>query len=865
VLSKVDMSSVQQSPRHVAVVVQTHWDREWYYPHQTFVARLLAVMSRVADQLEQGVLTSFLFDGQTAAYEDLLANAEPAMVRRIQLLVREGRIVLGPWYIMADEFLVSGESLIRNLEIGIADATTAGNCQRVGYLPDTFGHVGQMPQILRNFGIDSAVMWRGVDSPVAEFEWKAPNGDSVGGVFLTQGYYQHPLNVADWKTALNNYLALIAPRSQAHELLLTQGGDHLQSHSNIAARMAEYNATQSQYKLVQSTLAAHVDAVLSETAGKRATIAGELRNNAQAFVLPDVLSTRRYLKRLNQEAEYRMSHIVEPLFVCLLANGDTAAYPAKYIEDTWRLIIQQQAHDSICGCSVDEVHREMETRYVQIGQRLDALMAMAARIGGFIADEQHGGGDPFADDQKFSLFNPLLATVRGWVPVSLFLRGELAHSLTITDIGGNVIASEVQSATPDAIFYSPTDDFPDKLAGHRYEVVMQCELAALTTTSFEVTAQTTTTVSADSLDNTRSIENQYLSVQLGADGQLRITQKENGQTLSPLLSVLSELDAGDCYNFSPPPVQSITHASHWQLVSQRTCKAMQEMNLTLSMELPAGLEGGRKQASAQSVINTAELRLRLYADCAHLDAKLVWVNRARDQRTRLLLPMDTEVSHTHGDSAFDWVSRPVVHAQYPATPSRQEMTPAVFPTLSAIQAGNLLFCHQAMQEAEVVTYQGRTWLGLTMVRSVGWMSRRDLVTRGVGAGPDMETLDAQCLRTETFSFQVCFTDAATHPLAQAAACKHRPVLLRGHAHEAMQPINVSNTLMQLSSLRMVGVNVEMRLWNPTDAAVDFTIEGGQGWRVVRADGAPVLAENSRKANAFVVQPRQIITLRSGGQ
>ncbi|MFM7459517.1 MAG: hypothetical protein ACKO15_01550, partial [Burkholderiales bacterium] len=164
------MSKAANQKRPVAVVVQTHWDREWYFPHQTFVARLIEVMSRVVAQLESGKLQQFLFDGQTAAYEDLLANAEPALVTRVEALVKEKRIALGPWYVMADEFLVCGESLLRNLEIGIGDAVAAGNCQYVGYLPDTFGHIGQMPQLLANFGIHAAVMWRDVDLPVAEFD-----------------------------------------------------------------------------------------------------------------------------------------------------------------------------------------------------------------------------------------------------------------------------------------------------------------------------------------------------------------------------------------------------------------------------------------------------------------------------------------------------------------------------------------------------------------------------------------------------------------------------------------------------------------------------------------------------------------------
>ena len=137
----------------VDVVVHTHWDREWYLPRETTLARLQAVMGDVLDQLDSGALPSFLFDGQTVALRDLLTIAPPDMAARLRHHAQAGRLVLGPWYVSADEFLVSGESLLRNLEFGHADAAAFGAVQKLGYLPDTFGHAAQMPQVLAQFGI----------------------------------------------------------------------------------------------------------------------------------------------------------------------------------------------------------------------------------------------------------------------------------------------------------------------------------------------------------------------------------------------------------------------------------------------------------------------------------------------------------------------------------------------------------------------------------------------------------------------------------------------------------------------------------------------------------------------------------------
>jgi mannosylglycerate hydrolase len=864
-------------PRPVAVVVQTHWDREWYFSHQTFVARLLEVMSRVVAQLESGVLTQFLFDGQTAAYEDLCTYGEPELVERVRAHVRAKRIVLGPWYVMADEFLVTGESLLRNLEIGMDDAIQAGNCQRVGYLPDTFGHVGQMPQLLNEFGIPSAVMWRGVDSPVAEFDWCSPDGTKVGSIYLTEGYYQHPLNVADWRAALSRYLQTISPRSMSAELLLTQGGDHLQSVDHIAERIAQFNGEQQEYRLQQRTLEAHVQTALNDTQGHRASIHGALRNNKRAFVLPDVLSTRRYLKRMNQHAENRLLGEIEPLFVMLRT---AAATPRKYLRDTWRMVIQNQAHDSICGCSVDAVHREMETRYQQIEERIDALRGRALAEGALSDHAQHGvssqdSSTVFADDTFFTLANPLPKARKGIVAVLLFLKGAERSDIVIADMQGNRVLGELFGCVPDAMFRSPVDDFPDRIEGYRYEWLIDVELAGLEAKGFQVVdamASTTAMTEAAAISQTKktdnaaedcTIENAQHRVVLDADGTLTLFDRHSDAKTE--LSILHELDAGDSYNYSPPPVQSQVIAKKFVLQSTHITTLMQEMTVTVAMHVPTMLSADRKGRVQDEVENRGTLRIRLAKNQLAIDFVLDWENNASDQRTRLLMSLPNAVTETHADSAFDWVSYPVRTAQYPTEITRQEMPVVVNPSLSAIQAGNLLFCHRAMQEYEILQHEGMQALGVTMIRSVGWMSRRDLVTRGVGAGPDMTTPDAQCtghLGREQFQFQIALGAMSddVHPLSQAEGFR-RPVLcLRGQTPHWAKSIEIDATTLQVSACRMLDGVVELRLFNPTDQNVPFrfTHDGGLRWRRTRADGTLQASADQ----AWVARSHQIVTLRS---
>ncbi|WP_269531495.1 hypothetical protein [Chitinimonas sp. BJYL2] len=840
------------STYQVGVVVQTHWDREWYFSHQRFMARLLAVMETVAGQLERGELQYFLFDGQTAALEDLLREAEPALAQRVRALAAAGKLQLGPWYVMADGFLAHGEALLRNLELGLQDARAAGSSAFVGYLPDTFGHPSQMPQLLRHMGLDSAVLWRGLDHPHSELDWAAPDGSVVPTLYLTQGYYQHPLNVADWEGALQRYLDQIRPRALTPHLLLTQGGDHLLPVEGIAERIARWNAQHPDCPLIETSLPEQVARTLAASEGRRGTVRGELRANIApyAFVLPDVLSTRRYLKRLNQQAEDRLLGEIEPLWAALTV----AAWPARYLEHSWRLLIQQQAHDSICGCSVDSVHDEMLTRYAQLDERLDALRDQALSAGGLIALRQHEAhpGGVFADDSRLTFFNPLPQARRETVLISVFLAGTAHAGLTLRSPCGEAMPTALLDCMPARVFRSPLDDFPDVVEGHRYTLAVPLALDGLATSACTVEPAE----GAASPPMTPGvIANGHVRIALDADGRLHWQDLRLGD--APLaLCLLSELDAGDSYNYAPPPQQHAVLHERFTLESQHHAGLVQELVLAFSMTVPAGLDADRQGASAEQVSNTGTLRLRLIGDSAEVDVQLVWTNRAKDQRTRLLLPLPAETPGSWADSAFDWTWRPLRRACYPASPSKQEMPVAVNPSNSAVLAADRYVLHRGLQEFELLEHAGRAWLGLTLVRSVGWLSRRDLVTRGVGAGPDMATPGAQCLGEDHADFRLgrLLPGEAAHAVLTRAQAFRRPVLtLRGHGTQWGAPLDIANPTVQISALRRVGDVRELRIWNPTDTVQDFQLPAG--WTRVNGLGQ-AMPEQIRQ-----LAPRQLQTWR----
>ncbi len=852
----------------VHVVVQTHWDREWYLPHQSSIARLIAVMERVVTQLETGALKSFLFDGQTAALEDLLLHCEPALAVRVKHLVAAERIVIGPWYVMADEFLVSGESLIRNLEIGINDSRKYGREQRVGYLPDTFGHVAQMPQILQQFGIDTAVVWRGVDIQASEFTWRAPDGSKVDALFLTQGYYQHPLNIADWTTALNLYLEQITPRATTQHLLLTQGGDHLLPTQNVAARITEFNASQGDYELRWSTLENTLNETLKATANTPLqTVHGELRENAQAFVLPDVLSTRRYLKHLHQQAEDRLLGEIEPLLVKYFPAEN---YPTHYLDQCWRLLIQQQAHDSMCGCSVDEVHREMETRFVQLNQRLDALRSGVLVAAGMHVDSQHvsitSAVEVFGDDTRCTLFNPLPQVFNGWRVVELFIRGEQRANAQLSVVSAEkdakLLDCELLSIEHSDEFHSPLDDFPDRVAGHRYRFAVKASVGGFASLSLAFLEKSGETTPSSLENSTHAISNSALKIQIEADGSVTISDLSSGRSIARAIAFVHETDVGDSYNYCPLAARTAIKVDQFNLRQVIRHRTTQSIVLDVTMRVPAAVSADRKTLIDTFVDNTGVLTLTLFNDSPRISVNLKWRNQSQDQRTRLLLPWQPDTPNsTQSDSAFYVNRRDVRTANYPTAITRTEMPVVVHPSHSIVVGGGWWCAHRAMQEHEAIDLAGERFLAMTLVRSVGWLSRRDLVTRGVGAGPDFATPDAQCLRTETFDFKFGFAlktdaDAGVSAAFSAAQSLRRPLLLlRGHAEVSQPPIDIDNSIVQVSATRKIGDAVELRIWNPSAQPQKLALTS-ELCSAYRADGTPL------NDTTLIVAPHAILTLRA---
>ena len=269
------------SPITVHLVPHTHWDREWYLPFQDFRMRLVGLLDGLLDAMEADDRLRFTLDGQLATVDDYL-EVRPGAEPRIAALVRSGRLAVGPWLILMDEFLVSGETIVRNLELGTRRAAELGRVMAVGYLPDMFGHIAQMPQILRRAGIEDAVVWRGVPRVIDRhaFTWQSPDGSAVRCEYLWGGYgnardvFDDPDRIA---AKLGSYVAGVSELFGADDVLAMYGEDHSIPLQGYADLVAGFNRDQDGFRVQVTTLGDYVATTRDQSDTER-TWTGELRS-----------------------------------------------------------------------------------------------------------------------------------------------------------------------------------------------------------------------------------------------------------------------------------------------------------------------------------------------------------------------------------------------------------------------------------------------------------------------------------------------------------------------------------------------------------------------------------------------------------
>lgn len=743
----------------IIVVPHTHWDREWYLPHERYRYFMVHLVDEVLALLDEDQnYQHFLLDGQVVILEDYL-EIKPEEEGRLMDGISSGRVGTGPWYTMPDEFLVSGEALVRNLMLGHRLGNRLGGVMKVGYLPDPFGHVSQLPQILRGFGIEAACMSRGVDWPQSEFWWESPDGSRVLTHWFSLGY-ANALRLTEDPQAfryreyegLKDVLDHLAEKATAGVLLLMNGNDHLGPQPGIPKIIKQLSAKM-ELDISQGSL---VDffASLRKAKPRLLTYSGEMRSARHFPLLPGVASSRMYLKQRNSRIQTLLEGYAEPVATFAWALGEK--YPQGFLRQAWKLLLQNHFHDSICASSVDQVHREMTIRFDRAEQIAEAIVEESmGNLGRNVVSE--------GDQKGILVFNPTsqrrTETVELWVAVRSIRHGPGGEILAenrlpdenfaILDPEGKAISYQISERK-----MAPGDILQGEVIVESWRVAFLVQdLPAYGCRFYPLVPIDQGSPAAGTLlVGENEMENEFFRVKVQGDGSLEVLDKACNFTYSSWGYFQDSGDSGDEYNYNPPDHQEILVSTD----QEASISILEDepdwatIRVSRFWELPAGLEESRRARSEGRVACEMITDITLQRGVRRIDFHVTVHNRAKDHRLRVAFPSGMKVSESIAQTAFADVRRLI---ELPEGSDWAEVPSPTHPTGGYVvvegEGRGLAVFGKGLPEYEV-TEDGTIFL--TLLRCIGWLSRADLTARPSNAGPPFETPEAQCLGKHSFEF-----------------------------------------------------------------------------------------------------------------
>ncbi len=765
------------------LISHTHWDRAWYVTFQEYRVRLVRLIDKLIDLLERDPgFRVFMLDGQMSVLDDYL-EARPGQAARLQALAKAGRILVGPWFVLADEFLVSPESLIRNLALGRKLGEAYGGVANIGYVPDGFGHIAQLPQILRGFGIDNAFFWRGMgtegDPLGTEFMWHAPDGSSVTTILMPWGYHNvtnlgYGIHWGDVsQMTFDPELALRKIERAVHKLktmtntgtiLLMNGIDHAEAEPRIPAIIGHANEEIEGVTITHGTLAEHLAKVRAAVQArdiKLPEFEGEFRWGRYSEILQGVYSTRIHLKQQNHALETLLEKYMEPLCALAWAVGAPVENGTPdLIALAWRWLLLNHPHDDMYGSGIDEVHHEMAYRFSQARQIAEALIRDSFRLLAREVDFTAQTGTPIL------CFNPL-AWWRQDVTeavIDLDYDDPAADDFQIVDEHGTVVPHQVIG--DEQLFWMEVLKPNRKrrvtvlFASH----VQRFGLATLYLQLREGERNSKT----DLVIHERSAENGFVRFEIEQDGGLTVTQKLTGQIYSGLNHFQDVEDAGDEYSYSPAPnSHTVSTVGVPATVEQIEAGPLRTgFRIHWDLPIPASLNVDRTGRSAETVNLPITSEVFLYAGAQEVRIVTTIKNAAKDHKLSVAFPTGLRVQQAFVDESFMVAARDL---QLPTSEGWiEDPTPLMHQrAFIDLNDGEKGFAVLNKGLPSVETHPDGTIL-LTLLRAVGWLSRDDLSTRRIAAGPLVPTPGAQCPGEYRYEYAILahFKGAeAVHPQA----------------------------------------------------------------------------------------------------
>lgn len=650
----------------------THWDREWYLPFQGFRYNLVKTIDDMISKLEKDEeYKIFTLDGQTIVLEDYKAVAKKRS-DKLKKMIEDGRVIVGPWYVMPDELLVSGESLIRNLMFGEKIAKEWNTeTWKYGYVNDVFGHIAQMPQIFAGFEIKGAYLGRGVGdrSNINHFVWKAPDGTET---LVYHGFYGGFLiNVAkhyedeDFVERLRNYIDEEKSKSEIPIILLSNTSDHAMADGNsskiIEAVKREYPDCDIEFVSLEQMVKEQ-----EKYKDKMPVISGELieplhsntnKLTGQLVVVPNSISSYYPLKQSNDRSQNLLEHIIEPMIA--LAYLEKTPLDRSYVDIAYDYLLKNQPHDSICGCSVDRTHKDMIYRYDQIQSICDALKY------DFLNNKFDGENKSFV----LRVFNFDVQPKNKVITVDLpfthnfkknanrFTKNEPINAFVIRNKDGENIPYQINSIKHNELIRTNAQN---SVLTDVYNVSFMAPISSFGYSDFAIVEADYRPIYDDAcLYTDHSAENKYIKMDIDWKGEISIYDKRTNRSYTGLNRFIDNADFGDGW-FSMPPANDeaiSSFGSNTQISRLKSGPAGVSFEIIKKISLPKEFDEKTYERSKETVDLTIKSIVSLYKDSQYVDIKTEIDNVAKDHRIQMVIPTGIASRKYYVSQAFTKITR----------------------------------------------------------------------------------------------------------------------------------------------------------------------------------------------------------------
>lgn len=818
--------------KNIHIISHTHWDREWYLHSKYTNEWLIYFFEGLFAMLDKEPTYQFVLDGQTMLLEDYYVELRKKGMSvsdrkaKLQKYVSTGRIFMGPLYNQPDWQLVSEESLVKNLVLGNKISKEYGKRMRIGWLLDNFGQISQTSQILKNADLEGIYVWRGVEMDPknvnSEFLWESPDGTKLPSVYLLDSY-RNGMRLAEYENIfdarIKDTYSRLLPFATTDNMLMLNGYDQEVEPDDVLKMIKNNRKDTEDYKLVQSNPEKYMDAILSESP-KLQTLRGALYSGRFISVFPGILSSRIYLKQQNHNSEKLVEKSVEPLATMNWLTG--AEYNDRHIDAAYKKLLMNQPHDSICGCSIDDVHKDMEERT----NLVDTL---------------------FNDELDASLSDML---------------------------------SKVDTSDSNGVVVFNTSPYKRNITIELDEVVSVKDVPAF---GYKVVKPEEETNRLTVKSNT--IENDLVKVEINNNGSINLTDKENNRVYKEIGLLKDKADSGDEYNYSFPNEDIVLTSKDVKADFEFVTNTNQLVKVKVSYDflVPRGITENRTKRSNEMIKMPVTTYITIKADSSVVEFDTDILNTAKNHIVSVMFETNLDTNTSQAGAQFDVVTRDINYEDFDESEipkhvreviigAREPKPNKIFPHREFVDLSDgvkgLAVLNKGLPE---FTVEENNTIELTLFRGVEWVA--DEINSRLGdAGPKIFTPDAQCLRQMKFSYAV-YPHKGNYEegnvVKTADEYNTDPIVVRTTSHEGQLPESISfvgvsdpNNAVKVTGMKrsLDSKSVTLRVYNSGSKPTEFKVTSDLGLNEITRTN--FLEEKEETIdNNITINPKEIITLK----